>query len=334
MALLALLLAATLAPAAAGAPASAPPPPARIGPALARPTVSVRLAPAQVTVGDRVKVEIEVTMPPQARLGPPAIDPRLRQWGEAEVLASKPARAVAGAADRYRIDLEVTAFRTGDVRLPALPVAVAALRQGEEPPSPPILLATPPLAFRVRSVLPAQGVPTPQPPTPPQTLPLGAAFWWATGALGLACLLAAGALAWRRRGLAAPAAAAPALPPLDRFLRQLAALAADGSAERLHTGLSLALRQLLAGLLGFAAAERTTTEIDRELRSHRLATPTRRRLVELLRRCDEVKFARRPATAAEGRERLQEARALATEVDRQLLPPPAPAGETSGGAAA
>jgi hypothetical protein len=120
---------------------------------------------------------------------------------------------------------------------------------------------------------------------------------------------------------------APALPPFAQFLRDLAALAREGDPEAVHTGLSLVTRQLLAALLGIGAVESTTSEIDRELRRTPIRTPTRRRLVELLRRCDEVKFARRPTTGEEARERLANARELGEEVQRELVPQPAPAAE-------
>jgi hypothetical protein len=279
-----------------------------------------RLSPQQITVGDPVRVQIEVDLPAGQRWGTPAIDPRLRQWGDAEVLASQRPHPVAGAPGRYRLELVVTAFRPGKVSLPPLPIAVAQPRREEAPPQPPLLFHTPPLSFDVRSVLPAQGEPTPRPPTPPQPLPLGAAFWWAAGALALACLLAAGALFWRRRGLALARAAAPSLPPFGQFLRELATLAAEPSPERVHTGMSLALRHLVAALLGFPAAERTTTEIDHELRRGRLTAPLRRRLLDLLRRCDEVKFAKVPVTRDTARERLATARDIGEEIQRELVP--------------
>jgi hypothetical protein len=96
----------------------------------------------------------------------------------------------------------------------------------------------------------------------------------------------------------------------------------EPSAERLHTRLSAALRRFLAGLLGIAAAEQTTSEIDRELRRGPLATETRRGLVDLLRRCDEVKFARRQATAEETRQRLAQAAELGAAAEQQLRPVP------------
>jgi len=197
---------------------------------------------------------------------------------------------------------------------------VAPMRQEDPSPPRPLVFTTPPLELTVRSVLPAQGQPTPQPPTPPQPLPVGAAFWWTAGGLALACLAAGALLFWRRRGLIAATPPAPPLPPLALFQRTLAALAGETSPERLHTGISLALRQLLAALIGFPAVESTTTEIDRTLRGGRLQTTTRRRLLDLLRRCDEVKFAKRAVSPEEARERLAAARTIGEDVEHELRP--------------
>jgi hypothetical protein len=306
-------------------------------PPVSAPTLSARLTPTEVTVGDRVQVELELALPPGTEPPSPthlpALPAGLRRWGEAEVLSASPAQPLPGSerAPRFLFHLVLAAFRPGEVTLPPIPVSLpAAPRDDGRPGEPTLLLRTPEgLGFSVRSVLPA-GQPTPQPPAPPRPLPVGAAFWWTAGALGLAALLASAGLLLRRRALGfEPAAAAPALPPLVALRRELGVLRAETSAERLHTGLSLALRRFLAALIGYPAAERTTSEIDRQLRSERLAVDTRRGLVELLRRCDEVKFARRVATPEEGRQRLDAAERLAAGADAELRPPAAPGAENA-----
>lgn len=334
----ALLVTAALAPGAVPASFPVPPPSAsaRIRRAsssadTATPSLRAQLSPKEITVGDRVRVELEVTLPPGERWGPPTIPPDLRHWGEAEVLAKQRPEALPGAPNHYRMVLLVTAWKPGKVTLPPLPVAVAPLQQEGPSPERPLVFATPPLELTVKSVLPAGGAP-PKPPAPPQPLPVGAAFWWTAGGLALASLAAAGLLLWRRRSIAAATPAAPPLPPLAQFQRELAALAGEPSPERVHTGISMAMRQLLSALLGFAAVESTTTEIDHELRRGRLDLMTRRGVLDLLRRCDEVKFARRPATRAEAQERLDAARTLGEQVQRELVPAPADAA-ASGSAA-
>jgi hypothetical protein len=308
--------------------------PATLTAAPASGAVTARVEPRETTVGGRVRVELDVDLPP-GTTGPPALPPGLRTWGAAEIVAAGEPQRLPGDGN-WRIHLVLTAFRTGDVALPSLPIEAPAPQRDDGTPGAQPRLATPEgLGFAVRSVLPAEGQPTPLPPAPPRQLPLGEAFWWAAGSLLAAVLLAGGALAWRYQPEPAveTASAAAGLAPLPALLRELALLRAAGSPEAVHTGLSLALRRFLAGMLGFAAAERTTSEIDRELRAGPLARGTRRELVELLRRCDAVKFARRPATAADADARLDEAAALAEQVETELRPP-APAQPSADGAAA
>jgi hypothetical protein len=284
--------------------------------------VRARLEPAVVTIGDRVSVVVEVDVPASATVASPRLDPPPRRWGDAEVAKSAAALPVGGHAGRFDLRLELAAFRTGRIDLPPLQI-VAAPPAGATGA---VRLQTPRLAFTVRSVLPkAEAKPTPMPPAPPLPLPLGAVFWWLLAgllatAVGLALLLARA-----RHRLARPQIVRPALPPLEEFLAEVDALATEPSLEAVHTRHSMALRRLVGALLHYPAPERTTSEIDQQLRQSRLATPTRRRLLDLLRRCDEVKFAARPVTRQDAAERLAASRALAGEVQHELQPPPPPA---------
>ncbi len=99
------------------------------------------------------------------------------------------------------------------------------------------------LALEVRSVLPKdEHNPRAKPAAPPVSLPLGERFWWTAASLGALCLLL-GWLLFRRRAQAA-APAVPALPPFEELAAALDRLAAEPSALRLHTGLSLATAAL------------------------------------------------------------------------------------------
>ena len=57
----------------------------------------------------------------------------------------------------------------------------------------------------------------------------------------------------------------PQLAPFDELLAELDRIAAEPSALRLHTRLSLALRAYLGRSLDFPAAESTTSEVNRRL---------------------------------------------------------------------
>ncbi len=312
----------------------------------AAPKVDVRVFPGSITVGDRVEVELTV-----AGGGDEAPRfPLWRQgWGEAEVLDAggvERVRSAGGAVWRQRVVL--TGFEPGVLALPAVEVVVPVGGRA-------VGVRTPEKRIEVRSVLPpGNETPEPKPAAPPGPLPIGARFWW-TAAGGALLLAAAIALYARRQAAAEGAAKAPRLAPLPELLGELDRLAAEESAVKAHTRLSQALRRYLGRTLGFAALERTTTEIQRALTgaaayrplrrgegspgvaegippARRLSAPLVRRAVELLRACDLVKFARQEVGRERTLERLAAARELAADVEREARPPEVAAG--TGGAAA
>jgi len=178
------------------------------------------------------------------------------------------------------------------------------------------------VAVEIRSVLPpGSETPKPKPEEPPRPLPIGERFWWT---LAVGGLLLAGAIALYARRRAAEEAAgegAPRLPPLPELLAELDRLESEQSALKAHTRLSHALRRYLGRALDFAALERTTTEIHRQMAGRRLPPPLVRRTAELLRACDLVKFARQEVGCERTAERLAQARAIAEEIERELHPP-------------
>lgn len=307
--------------------------------------LEVRIAPGPHTVGDRVEVGLTLRLPaadPEPAPAAGAADlPRFPDWGptwgEAEVMAvGEVERLAAGdeGADPglepglalFRQRLELAAFRPGELELPPVTVAVpAGAGVGEADDE--VELSTPEgLTLTVDSVLPAQGEsaeePTLEPPAPPRELPLGTRFWVTLIAMTAALVLA---LAWAifRRRPAARAAAAPP-PPFEELRAALAAARGEGSPAAGHTRLSLALRRYLGRALDFSGLERSTAEIRRELTGRRLPDGVARRAVALLAGCDLVKFARRPATAAELERRAGAALDLAGEIEAHLHPPTAP----------
>ena len=163
----------------------------------------------------------------------------------------------------------------------------------------------------------------PKPPAPPRQLPWGRAFWWSLAAAAAICGGLA-ALLWRRTRRVPGEAEVPRLDPLAELLarlQEIAQLSSTAGAEPAHTRLSLAVRRFLGRAFAFPAAESTTTEIQRQLRSRHLPEPSARRAVRLLRDCDAVKFARSGASADALAERLAAARLVGEEVDAYLRPP-------------
>ncbi|HVF62267.1 MAG TPA: hypothetical protein VNJ70_20845 [Thermoanaerobaculia bacterium] len=219
----------------------------------------------------------------------------------------------AGAAWRQRVVL--TGFAPGRLALPPVEVVVP-LAGGT------VRVVTPEgVSIEVRSVLPpGDESPEPKAEKAPVGLPIGEAFWWSLAVAGLMLAGAIALYAWSRRG-SEEAEEVPVLEALPELLAELERLAAEGSSVRVHTRLSHAFRRYLGRAAGFAALERTTTEIHRQLLGRRLPAPLVRRMVELLRACDLVKFARQEVGREETEGRVERARALAEELERELRPP-------------
>ena len=279
------------------------------------------------TVGDRVTVDLRLVLPPAAGLESEPRFPAWREtWGAAEVAAAGEVEVEAttggGRAWHQRVVLQV--FRPGRTTLPprevAVPLATGTVR-----------LTTPEdLAVEVASVLPppAEGedaeegaIPPPRAAEPPLPLPWGTAFWVTAGAGAALCLAALLLLRRRLRQEPGAAPAVPSAPPIDDLLRALAAARAAASGEEGHAAVSAALRRYLGRRLHFPAVESTTTEIQRHLLGRHLPAGLPRQAVELLRSCDLVKFARRPATGEAVARRAAEAETMGRAVERHLRPP-------------
>ena len=285
-------------------------------PAFAQaPPVTVSLTPASLTVGDPVQAVVTLQVRPADLAGDPRFPVWGKTWGEAEILQAGTAAKIfeQGGMAVWEQRLTLAAYRPGKVALPPMEIAVPLKERTVK------ALTPAGLALEVKSVLPAgEQNPEPKPAAPPVQLPLGERFWWTAGILG-ALALAAAWMALRRRA-DAEAAAAPVLAPYEELAAELDRLAAEPSAVALHTGLSLALRRYLARRLPIPALESTTSDIQRELLSRRVPGPLARHMVELLRACDLVKFARLPVGETQVGERLAAARRLGDDFERYLAP--------------
>jgi hypothetical protein len=287
--------------------------------AQGQPRLDVTLNPREVTVGDPIEAVLTLHAPAAGLSGDPRFPVWTASWGDAEILATKPPEKTgeANGTVTWEQRIVLVGFRTGKIDLPPVAVAVPLKASTLQVPTPAGL------GFDVRSVLPAnEKDPRPKPAAPLRQLPIGAAFWWTLAGLSALCGLLLWGL-WRqsRRRAAEAEAARPALPPFDELAGTLDALETEPSMLRLHTRLSLALRQYLSRTLGVPALESTTSEVHRTLVSHRLAAPLVRQTVELLRACDLVKFARQEVGESRGRERVAAARQLARDLDKALRPP-------------
>ncbi len=295
-----------------------------VAPAAAAPHVSVELRPPEATVGDHVEAVLTLAVPEGELGGEPRFPVWQKTWGEAEIVrADPPARtASTGGTVTFTQRVVLAGFRPGEIALPPVELAVPSSSGTSA------VTTAADLALPVRSVLPP-GADDPEPklPVPPRRLAWGRPFWWSLAA-GLALCAALAALLWRRELRRAPLATqAPRLEPFAELLVRLQEIAdlPEGASEPAHTGLSLAVRRFLGRAFAFHAAESTTTEIQRQLKSRHLPEVPARRAVRLLRDCDAVKFARSTAPADALTERLQAARLVGEEVESYLRPPVAAA---------
>lgn len=286
-------------------------------------------APAGLlTVGDRAVVTLSLEVPTAGLSAEPRFPSWGKTWGDAEVVGVGPVEKSAGASGEinFRQRVTVTAFRIGRVPLPPVAVIVPAAGGSRT-------LSTPSnLAIEVASVIPGDPkAAEPKPPAAPRSLPWGRRFWWTFAGMS-ALALALGIWVFARRKAAAIAAIA--LPPLEELERELARISsglgnsvgAEASA-RVAASLSSALRRYLGRELAFPALFSTSTEIQRRLRAEETPEGISRRGVELLRRLDRIKFARREAAPAENpaseamfSEAIDAARSVASGLDRHRRP--------------
>ncbi|MEL7060678.1 MAG: hypothetical protein AAGN46_11685, partial [Acidobacteriota bacterium] len=108
------------------------------------------------------------------------------------------------------------------------------------------------------------------------------------------------------------------LSPIDALHRRLDEIDLDDSVAA-HTRSSRALRIFLDRRLEVSAVEATTTEIQRHLHRTSLTSEEVREILDLLRACDRVKFAREAVVPARTGERVATVRRIADGVERQVV---------------
>jgi hypothetical protein len=159
-----------------------------------------------------------------------------------------------------------------------------------------------------------------KPPAPPERRGLGKAFWLTAGAMLATCLVAVVAL-WKQTGdLETGENGRPRLAPMDELRRSLAALQNESAVEPIHAEISLAVRRFLGRIVGFPAAESTTTEVRRELRGRNLSADVVRQTNDLLSACDLVMFARQDVALETARTRISNAQEIADGVVAEYEP--------------
>ena len=298
--------------------------------ALPEPALRVELTPKEITVGDRVTSTLILDWP----AGAPDTEPRFpawqESWGKADLVEVGPVERQRGPDGRtvFSQRVQMTVFETGETKLPPVLIAIPVAGETLEIQTPDDLVLT------VKSVLPeGEEAVDPRPAIGPQTPTLGRAFWWTTALLGAVCLLLAPLVARRHPEAFGGLLARPRLPPFEELTTHLGRLDAGQGSEQAHTAMSLALRTYLGRATGLQALERTTSEIQRQLRQARdpLTPALAQRILALLRQCDEAKFIRDydvPRSTIE--DRLRETTDIARTVHEHLQPDDPEGDDTTG----
>lgn len=308
--------------------------------------LSLELQPDEITIGDRVEATLTLVWMGAEPSEPPRFPTWQETWGGSEVLAHGEVTDTVDDSGRriYRQQVTLTSFEVGDVTLPTATViiplgdhTIEVSHEGE-------------VGFQVLSVLPEEATAEgddgeeadadgatlePRPAAAPRPLTGSSGFLWLLALLALCVVAAAFYLHWRvrRADAAAVDEMPPWMPPLTAFLSQLNSVDPDAGSERTHTAISLALRRYLTRRLRWNAAGATTSEIQRRLRTTRVTPPIVRALVDLLKECDQVKFARQEVSPSVNADRLARAREMGRSLEALLQPPPvaAPTNTTSVG---
>ncbi|RMH38408.1 MAG: hypothetical protein D6689_19690 [Deltaproteobacteria bacterium] len=277
--------------------------------AVAAPTVTARVSPAEVTLGDRFDLVIEVVHDSSVSVNLPAavdLGPAFAEEGRRQTMRDNGDGTVT-----HTFTLTVGAYDVGDHEVPPIPVSYAAAGTAATVQTPPLHVAVASfVGDRDAGLQPIAG------PVEVQqtdwTVVYALAAVAAALALGFAALGVRAVLRRRARGPAA-AAVPPVVPADVEALARLDQLEASGALDAddldpAYTALSEILRAYLGRRFGFPALDLTTAEINAELAARPEAAAVRDELAEWLAACDLVKFAEFPATPDEARAALYRAR--------------------------
>ncbi len=272
--------------------------------------------PARVTLGEAASWRLSAELPSGARVGTLIRGPADSTLDLTPVKEPSAVRREGGV--RWACEFQLRGFNLSRIALPRafLPVELAAVRDTLEFP-PETLYVDSLTTALTGTVEPDRG------PLPTELRPLD----YAVAMAGVLALVAVVALAIvhlvraRRRAGRKGAPEVPSVPPEERFLRTIEALRAE--LERLprdefHDRLSLAIREYVESRTGIPARDRTTAELEQELRLRSGLRPEAvSDISHALRRSDLAKFARKEDSLIEARGALDGASSLAG----RLMPP-------------
>jgi hypothetical protein len=275
------------------------PPPPGVG-------IQAEALPKVGTVGDPIRIDWNITMPPGYRAEIPGFEPQVGDFsiieffpGPAVPEAEKPqtlpqSQANADAPSQHHRARIVTAiYKPGKFSFPSFQILL------HTPEGKTVILSSPPVTIEIRSVL--AGNDQNLKDLKKQAEIRAPVRWilWLTIALAACILGAVGILLWkryRRRSLILPSS--PKQDPFDLAEAELRDLLARGLTENGHVKkfyvlLSEIVKRILESGYGIHTQEKTTLEImDSLRRCPGLNTEDLAHIEPFLLQCDVVKFAR------------------------------------------
>ena len=296
------------------------------------------VAPRRATLGDPVRWTLIAELPRSVTPDTLVLDPA----GAALEVKPKsaPHRGEATNGGRWTWTQEVRGFDLGPLALPAARIIVAReVRPHIAGAATTVLLDSlvfPPDTLAVDSLTqaPADSLVPDRGAVPTELRPIDYAV--AAGLLLLALALVWLGIAAVRRARARKrerlAVAAAPIPAGELYRRALAALREAGdtlSLDVYYERLSGAIRDYAAAVTGVPARDRTTSEIERELKAAGVVSrEALEALTSALRRADLAKFARRAGGWDEARAALAEAERLPERLPAAPPPPTSPPAPT------
>ncbi|MCP9234420.1 hypothetical protein [Lewinella sp. JB7] len=256
-------------------------------------TVNVRaeLARKEITIGDQIYLDVNISAPPGTRVYPIA-PAALNELPGLEVIRDEELRTIAEQPERLLEQrILITSFDTGYVTIP--PLAIFFEDAGGRADT----AFTTDLLLTVKgAVVSAEDDILPIKPIIEEPRNL-LDYWWVFALLALT-LIVVGVREYRRRRAAVAPPPPPPPPAHVRALAELDALEArqlwqNGQTDAYYVELTHILRAYLEARFGIPALELTTRQITTRLQSQEgLAVAEREELAQLLRLSDEVKFAK------------------------------------------
>ena len=264
------------------------PPPVPVDMRASEGTVSVRLtAPAsRIEAGQPLQLELAIEAHGDDSFEVPQVG---RTLGSFDVLASTRQTSQSAGVRRATLRFTVLTLDSGDVTVPAIPVAITRADGTRG------TVDAGPVTLTVTSLMSGQFDPTAiRDIKGPVAIDVGWGWWWTVAACAAGAMALLGAITlWRNRTRRAEIP----MPPHEWALAQLEALERDALPEagQLHqfwVRLSDIVRHYVERRFDLRAPERTTPEFLAEARSHAtLSEGHRKLLAQFLRTADMVKFA-------------------------------------------